>query len=387
MSCSTNNSIFSKVNYDRIVSWDNKNEKCMSIGYDNLLYSRNNDPSENTVEIKQISCNSIKPNSKLIVYKYKNASNDIIPCPLGGWCNNVNNQSKLLSSIIDNQITNDIKLTTIDGTTEMNMSQLCMDNNKSLQYFNNSLNPEFNDYDAIDRENTFIDDLCADEMAAGNKNNVTCVKDNLSLPLEQQLQPMKCPDNRTIQTYQLVDDGAALQCPIGFCDNVVNRNNLKDYLRNLRSTDPRCEIPNTSNNPSPSQPSSGEPPQGEPPQGEPPQGEPPQGEPPQGEPPQGEPPQGEPPQGEPSPSEQFSVTCKIGDNEKFITAYKIVENDVTIVCPVGDYCSKEHNKNLLKDAIDPLTNMVINTDVKLIPQGITELDENNLINICDLPAQ
>jgi hypothetical protein len=69
MSCPTNVSVFSqnpKINYDRIVKWDNTNEKCMSIAYDNSLSRRNN----NLPEIKEISCNAIKPNSKLVLYNY-----------------------------------------------------------------------------------------------------------------------------------------------------------------------------------------------------------------------------------------------------------------------------------------------------------------------------
>ena len=384
MSCPTNISVFSqnpKVNYDRIVKWDNTNEKCMSIAYDNSLSRRNN----NLPEIKEISCNAIKPNSKLVLYNYKDSSNNIISCPLGGWCTNIDNQQLLLSGIMNDQLYYNFQLTTIDGKTQKNMSDLCIPNddqsdtspsmtqpvkdNCNLNYFNNSLNDPLNstnsikpDCNAIIRENAFIKEMCKDR----NQDMCTNKETNLALDVSQSLvsrslEGSNCAPNTITQTYQLKDTTIPLNCPIGFCDDVNNRNNLKDYMNNLTSVDPRCTSLATSNEPPSINneiPVNNEPPSmtNQP----------------------------------PSINNRFNmVNVKCSNNNTF-QAYEITDSqNSTIICPIGDYCDKDENKINLKNAIQYNGNeYVIKNNAYLIPDGETEYNENNTISLfemCGIP--
>jgi len=455
MSCPTNVSVFSqnpKINYDRIVKWDNTNEKCMSIAYDNSLSRINN----NLPEIKEISCNAIKPNSKLVLYNYKDSSNNIISCPLGGWCTNIDNQQLLLSGIMNNQLYYNFQLTTIDGKTQKNMSDLCIPNddqsdtspsmtqpvkdNCNLNYFNNSLNDPLNstnsikpDCNAIIRENAFIKEMCKDK----NQDMCTNKETNLALDVSQSLVSRSlegssnCAPNTITQTYQLIDTTIPLNCPIGFCDDVNNRNNLKDYMNNLTSVDPRCTSLATSNEPPSINneiPVNNEPPSmtnqppsmtNQPPSmtNEPPSmtNQPPSmtneqpsmtNQPPSmtNEPPSmtNEPPSmtnespsmtNQPPSmtnQPPSINNRFNmVNVKCSNNNTF-QAYEITDSqNSTIICPVGDYCDKDENKINLKNAIQYNGNeYVIKNNAYLIPDGETEYNENNTISLfemCGIP--
>jgi len=459
MSCPINISVFSEnsnVNYDRIVNWDNTNEKCMSIAYDNSLSFKNN----NIPEIKEISCNTIKPNSKLVIYTYKNSSNDIISCPLGGWCSNINNQQLLRSGINNDQINNDFKLNTIDGVTNINISDLCLVNNAStatenptasekstatenptatenqittekstasekstatenstitenptatenstitenptasekstverqvqnnctLKYFNNSLNNGSLDCNAINRENLFISNICKFRIPDNSTSICENTEMNLKVQTNQPLATKNCSDNSIIQTYQLIDNITQLECPIGgFCDNETNRNNLKIYMNNsmnnLKSIDPRCALPGTSEQ---SPPMNNEPGTSE--QSPPMNNEPGTSE--QSPPMNND--SGSSGQTPPTNNEQiFNVICP---NNNTFQAYKITDSPNSIICPVGDYCNKEENKTNLKGAIiyDD-TKYLIKNNAKLIPDGQTEYDKNNTISlyeICNMP--
>jgi hypothetical protein len=78
-------------------------------------------------EVKTISCNAIKQNSKLHVYTLKNPSNNNeILCPLGGWCNNNVNQQLLNIGIKNNEITSDFELTSFNNKS-IKISDLCLD--------------------------------------------------------------------------------------------------------------------------------------------------------------------------------------------------------------------------------------------------------------------
>jgi hypothetical protein len=280
MSCPT--SVFSNnsnINYDSVLNWNNTNEKCMSIGFDNSLTTKSSMP----YEIKEISCEAIKPNSKLIVYTYKNSSNDIIPCPLGGWCNNNNNQKLLNLGINSNQINKDFKLYTIDGVSNIDISNLCIvnnaptvsespvqppveppvespvqppveppveppvqppveppveppvqppvqppvepsgQNNCSLNYFNNSLNNGSLDCNAINRENLFISQICINRTPGDNTSFCENTEMNLSLDTTQTLvfTPINCSQEKIVQTYLLKindtgdENNITLPCPIG----------------------------------------------------------------------------------------------------------------------------------------------------------------------------
>jgi hypothetical protein len=275
-------SIFSNpsVNYDEKLNYNNTSEKCMAIGFDNTLISKSSIP----YEIKEISCNNIKPNSKLIVYTYKNASNDVIPCPLGGWCNNTENQNLLNLGINNNEINKDFNLYTIDGTTKRNISDLCRENvsiqlptptptptpiptpesqvplpiptpesqvpipvqnNCTLNYFNTS-NASLN-CDTVNIQNNFTSDLCRFRPPENIDEFYICkdTEKDLELVTPQNLDLITCPNNTIIQTYKLsiMSEKQELYCPIGeFCTDATNRNNLKNYIRGIITDDPRCII-------------------------------------------------------------------------------------------------------------------------------------------------
>lgn len=124
MTCPINSYFPDDINifYDKTQNYYDKYDKCNAIMSDNLIVDQSS-----VREVKTISCNAIKQNSKLHVYTLKNPSNiNEISCPLGGWCNNNVNQQLLNIGIKNNEITSDFELTSFNNKS-IKISDLCLD--------------------------------------------------------------------------------------------------------------------------------------------------------------------------------------------------------------------------------------------------------------------
>jgi hypothetical protein len=141
-----------KVNYGNVTMYDNDKELCDVINSDNLLYVKEYDQGREP-KIRELSCDAIKPNSKLTVYTYdiKNDKGDNMGqtlCPLGGWCDNNDNIDRLQNNLIlnianeeNNSIQTNFQLKN-NKNEDIDISNLCYDGTQSSPIFTGENNGE-----------------------------------------------------------------------------------------------------------------------------------------------------------------------------------------------------------------------------------------------------
>ncbi len=351
--------------YEGIKNWENNFDKCTSIYADNELINSSQRISKylervnNTFyesiqpEIKLIKCDKIKANSSIIAYKWKDYDRNDVPsdvlCPVGGWCYSYLNANNLKKNITNNEINEDFEFKLKDSKGQINISELCIDNNEIPDLFVQPTDiresiPEYtsenNNYDdKLTKTNNFIESI---KMVSNSLNMVSnalnhdiSTIETLSLnqkinrydKLEKDVKILieKIPQFLEIKSKQdfltLVNEISeeakeqTRKCTLNNlngaspfdidCDTIEKQNNFTSDL---------CKIINSENGSCTDNKNEEDILELNIPQN----------------------------------LKSIEIKC-LNDNKKNIYTYELKSNDDTLDCPVGDFCSKSDNREKLKN--------------------------------------